>query len=165
MDEQIAFWIPPISVSVDRQTAGSSLHLNCSNFPTSGIHFPCVVLHMVALLLHTQKLPVQTLGILSDICFNIFLPALSGSPKWSLSLRFPHQNTMHTSPLPTHATCPAHLMLLDFTTHTVLGTEYRSLISSLRHFLHSPVNSSLLGQILSSTPYPQTTSAYVPPSM
>ena len=28
---------------------------------------------------------------------------------------------MHTSPLPHRATCPAHLILLDFTTHTILG--------------------------------------------
>jgi hypothetical protein len=34
-----------------------------------------------------------------------------------------------------------------------LGKEYRSLSSSLCNFLHSPVTSSLLGQILASTPY------------
>jgi hypothetical protein len=29
-------------------------------------------------------------------------------------------------PPPIHATCPAHLILLDFTTRTILGKEYRS---------------------------------------
>ena len=43
------------------------------------------------------------------------------------------------------ATCPAHLILLDFTTRTILGRELRSLSSSLCNFLHSPVTSSLLG--------------------
>ena len=30
---------------------------------------------------------------------------------------------------PIRATCPAHLILLDFTTRTILGKEYRSLLS------------------------------------
>jgi hypothetical protein len=46
---------------------------------------------------------------------------------------------------PICATCPAHLILLDFITQTILDKEYRSLGSSLCSFLHSPVISSLLG--------------------
>ena len=52
------------------------------------------------------------------IRLNIILPSTSGSPQWSLSLRFPHQNPVHTSSLPICATIPAHLILLDFTTRT-----------------------------------------------
>ena len=43
------------------------------------------------------------------------------------------------------ATCPTHLILLDFITRTTLGEQYKSLSLSLWSFLHSPFISSLLG--------------------
>jgi len=56
---------------------------------------------------------------------------------------------------------PAHLILLDFITQTVLDEEYRSLSSSLCSFLHSPVISSLLGpNILLSTLFSNTLSLH-----
>jgi len=60
---------------------------------------------------------------------------------------------------PISATCPAHLILLDFITRTILGEEYTSFNSSLCNLLHSSVTSSLLGpNILLNTMFSNTLS-------
>ena len=67
-----------------------------------------------------------------------------GLPSGLFPSGFPTK-TMYTPLLrPIRATCPAHIILLDFIAQTILGEEYRSFSSSLRSFLHSPVTSSLL---------------------
>ena len=82
---------------------------------------------------------------LLEIHPSIIHPSTPRSPQWSLSLRFPHQDPIHPLSSPIRATWPAHLILLDFITRTILGEEYKSFSSSLCSLLHSPVTSSLLG--------------------
>ena len=82
---------------------------------------------------------------LLEIHSNIIHPSTPRSPQWSPSLRFPHQDSIHTLSSPICATCPTHLILLDFITRTILGEQYKSFSSSLCTLLHSPVTSSLLG--------------------
>jgi hypothetical protein len=48
-------------------------------------------------------------------------------------------------PSPTRATCPTHLILVDFVTRKIFGEEYRSLNSTLCGLLHSTLTWSLLG--------------------
>ena len=72
---------------------------------------------------------------------------------------FPYKPSYTPLLSPIRTTCPAHLILLDFITRTILGEEYRSLSSSLCSFLHSPVTSSLLSpSILLSTLFSHTLS-------
>ena len=73
---------------------------------------------------------------LPEIHPNIIHPSTPRSPHWSLSLRFPHQDPIHPLSSPIRATCPAHLILLDFITRTILGEEYKSFSSSLCNLLH-----------------------------
>jgi len=104
---------------------------------------------------HKRPPPVSTLGQpnpvhiptshLLDIRPNIIHPSTPRSPQWSPSLRFPHQNPIHSLSSPKRATCPAHPILLDFITRTILGEKYKSFSSSLCSLLHSYVTSSLLG--------------------
>ena len=68
-----------------------------------------------------------------------------GLPNGLFPSGFPTRTLCTPLPSPIRATCPVHLILLDFTTRTILGKEYRSLSFSLCNFLHSPVTSSLLG--------------------
>jgi hypothetical protein len=75
--------------------------------------------------IHKWPPPVPTLSQLDPvhtptpyilkIHLNTILPSMPGSPKWSLSFSFPHQNAVYASllPPPLRATCPAQF-ILDF---------------------------------------------------
>ena len=103
---------------------------------------------------HKRRPPVSNLGQpnpvhiptshLLEIHPNIIHLSMPRSPQWFPSLRFPQQDPIHSLSSPIRATCPAHLILLDFIIRTILGGQYKSFSSSLCNLLHSPVTSSLL---------------------
>jgi len=61
-----------------------------------------------------QSSPYPTSHFLK-IHLNIILPSTPGSPKWSISHRFPHQNPVCTfrSPNTCYVHCPSHSSLFD----------------------------------------------------
>jgi hypothetical protein len=97
----------------------------------------------VPILSQLHRVPTTHSNFLK-IHLNISSHLRLGLPNGLFPTGFP-TNTLCT-PLssPIRATCPAHL-ILDFTTHTLLGKEYRSFNSSLCNFQHSPVTLTLLG--------------------
>ena len=65
--------------------------------------------------LFLTSFPTKTLytALYPQIHQNIFHSSTPRSLQWSLSLRFPHQDSIHLLSSPICATCPAHLILLD----------------------------------------------------
>ena len=114
----------------------------------------------VVILSQLDPIPKPTSHLLK-IHPNIFLPSMLGSPKWSFSLRFPHQNPVYTSPLPhkCYTPCPSHSSWFYHPNKIRWAVQIIKL--SLCSFLHFPVTSSLLGpNILLSTLFSNTLSVW-----
>ena len=80
---------------------------------------------------------------LLEIHPNIIHPSTPRSPSGLFPSGFPTKTVYAPLSSPTRATCPAHLILVDFITHRILREEYRSFSSSLCSLLHYPVTSPL----------------------
>jgi hypothetical protein len=89
-----------------------------------------------------QSSPCPLFHVLK-IHFNIILPSTPGSSRWSLSLRFPHQNPVSNFPLSYTCYMSAQLIHIDLINLIILGEE-RSISSSLCSYLYSLVIWSLL---------------------
>ena len=96
---------------------------------------------------HTRQPSVSILGQpnpvhihtshLLQIHPNIIHPSTTRSPQWSPSSGFPSKTLYTPLSSPIRATCPTHLILLDYITRTILGEEYKSFSSSLCNLLYS----------------------------
>ena len=72
---------------------------------------------------------------LLEIRPNIIHPSAPRSPHWLLPSGFSTKTLYTPLSSPMRATCPAHLILLDFITRTILGEEYKWFSSSLCNLL------------------------------
>ena len=68
---------------------------------------------------------------LLEIHPNIIHPSTPRSPQWSLSLRFSTKTLYTPISSPIRATCPAHLIILDFITRTILGDPYKMKLANM----------------------------------
>jgi hypothetical protein len=76
--------------------------------------------------------PVHTpTSDLLKIHLNIILHLCLGLPSGIFPAGLPIKSLYKPLPFPIRATRPAHLILLDFITRTIVGEEYRSLSSLL----------------------------------
>ena len=111
----------------------------------------------VSILGQPNPVYIPTSHLLEILILSIHLRL--GLPSGLFPSGFPTKTLYTPLSSPIRATCPAHLILLDFITRTIFGEEYKSFSSTLCNFLHSPITSSLLGpNILLSTMFSNTVS-------
>ena len=108
--------------------------------------------------------PVHTLtSHFLEIHFNIIIPYTPGSPKWSLSLRFPHQTPSYASPstYALHVPSISFFPILSLAQYWVSSTDHNA--SHYVVFSASLSPRSFKAQIFSSTPFSKISPLYVYP--
>jgi hypothetical protein len=108
-----------------------------------------------------QSTPPHHISLRSILILSTHLRL--GLPSGLLPSGFPSKILYAFLLSPIHATCPAHLILLELMLLIILGDKSKLWSSSLCSFLQPPTLHSSLVQIFSSAPCSQTPSVYVPP--
>ena len=89
---------------------------------------------------HSQvSSPIQSIYPHPTSCRSILILSTHlrlGLPSGLFPSGFPSKTLYTPLSSPIHATCPAHRILLDFITRTILGEEYKSFTSLLCILLH-----------------------------
>ena len=111
------------------------------NWFATSQEIPCIVWNLkVHYRIHKCPTPVPVLSQLdlvhtpaptswrSILILSSHLPL--GLPSGPFPSGFPTKTLYVPLPSPIYTTCPTHLILLDFISHTILGEQYKSLSSS-----------------------------------
>ena len=104
------------SISCDANQFSASQEIPCTLWNPKFCYHICKCPPLVPTLSHIDPVHNPTSHILK-IKFNITLQPLHGSTKWSLSLRYSHQNPVFASLLPhtPYVNCPSFSTLFDHT--------------------------------------------------
>ena len=111
---------------------------------------PCIVWNLkVHYYIHKHSSPIPILSQLDPVYaptsyflkihLNVILPSMPGSPKWSLSFRFPHQNPVYASPLPhtCHMPRPSHPSWFDHPKKIWWGVWKQTYVRKFNPTIHS----------------------------
>ena len=77
-----------------------------ANWSSAGQEIPRILWNPPSVPILSHSNPVHISFHFLKIHFNIILPSMPRSSNWSLYLRFPYQNPVHTSPLAPHYVKP-----------------------------------------------------------
>ena len=140
----LTYLLPPWSRVLLEKLIGSQLARNSPHFMECEVHYHIHNCHLsLSWATSIQSLASHPTSWRSVLILSSHL--CLGLPSGLFPSGFPTK-TLYTPLLsPLCTTCPAHLILLDFITQTILGEGYRSLSFSLCSLLHSPITSSLVG--------------------
>ena len=121
----------------------------------------CIYKHLSLVPVLSQANPVHASSFhILKIHFNIILLFTSMFPSGLFPLGLPTKTLYVQLPSTISATCPTHLILLEFTTSIIFG-EYRTYNSLLSSLLHLSITSYHLGtNIFLSTLFSKTLSLY-----
>ena len=116
------YFLTPCSIVLLEKLTGSRLVKKCPAFYVTRNFITTFTSARCQLSLSSAR-SIQSIppGPFLKIHVDINIKSKPWSSKWSLSVRFPHQSPICTSPLPIRATCPAHPVLLDFVTRIIFG--------------------------------------------
>ena len=121
----VSYWLTPWGRVLPEKLTGSRLVKKFPHFMENEGSLPHSLVPILSQINPVHALPFHFL----NIYLNIILPTTPGSPKWSLYLRFPHQNPVYVSsiPHPRYMPRPSHSSLFCHQNNIEWGVQITKL--------------------------------------